>query len=56
MLHNAYNNMHIALKNPNGFETSLSGSTVVSLLFDRNVVYCANAGDSRSVCYSFDEF
>tara|TARA_B110000285_G_C14881751_1_gene494254 strand:+ start:607 stop:747 length:141 start_codon:yes stop_codon:yes gene_type:complete len=23
-------------------------------MFDRNVVFCANAGDSRSVLYSYD--
>ena len=32
-----------------------SGTTVCSLLFDRNTVFCANAGDSRAVCYSFME-
>ena len=25
------------------------------MLFDRNTVFCANAGDSRAVLYSFSE-
>lgn len=32
-----------------------SGSTCCSVLFDRNTVFCANAGDSRAVLYSFSE-
>jgi serine/threonine protein phosphatase PrpC len=24
-------------------------------LFDRNIIHCANAGDSRAVLYSFDK-
>ena len=32
----------------------LSGSTCVALLFDRNTIFCANAGDSRAVLYSYN--
>jgi serine/threonine protein phosphatase PrpC len=34
---------------------SFSGSTCVSVLFDRNTIFCANAGDSRAVLYSYDK-
>lgn len=55
MMNNAFNNIHDMLKNPSGYETSLSGSTCVTTVFDRNVVFCSNAGDSRSVLYSYNK-
>ena len=33
----------------------MSGSTCVALLFDRNTIFCANAGDSRAVLYSYNK-
>ena len=35
------------------FDTQLSGSTCVSVIFDRNTIFCANSGDSRAVLYSY---
>ena len=54
MLHNIYNIIHMGLASPTHFETELSGSTCCTVLFDRNIVFCANAGDSRAVVYSYD--
>jgi serine/threonine protein phosphatase PrpC len=34
------------------FDSYLSGSTVVAVLFDSKKIYCANAGDSRAVLYT----
>ena len=34
------------------FDTKLSGTTCVVLVFDRNVLFCGNVGDSRAVLYS----
>lgn len=34
------------------YDVQLSGSTCVAVLFDRNTIFCANAGDSRAVLYS----
>lgn len=31
-----------------------SGSTCTVLMFDRNTIFSANAGDSRAVLYSFN--
>ena len=36
------------------FDSEMSGSTCVSLLIDRNNVFCANAGDSRAVLFSMN--
>ena len=35
------------------YDTQLSGTTCVSVLFDRNTIFCANVGDSRAVLYSY---
>lgn len=32
-----------------------SGSTVCAVLFDRNTLFCANAGDSRAVLFSYSD-
>lgn len=50
----AFNLVHDDL-NHQKYDTQLSGSTCVALLFDRNTVYSANAGDSRAVLYSVDK-
>jgi len=55
IMHNAFHTIHKQLKNPSHFETQLSGSTCCTVVFDRNVLFCANAGDSRAVLYSFDK-
>lgn len=34
------------------FDTKLSGTTCVIVLFDRNTIFCANSGDSRAVLFS----
>jgi len=34
------------------FDCQLSGSTVCSVVFDGNKVFCSNVGDSRAVLYS----
>lgn len=34
------------------FDSHLSGSTVCSVVFDGNKVFCSNVGDSRAVLYS----
>jgi serine/threonine protein phosphatase PrpC len=34
------------------FDTKLSGTTCVILVFDRNTIFCGNVGDSRAVLYS----
>ena len=34
-------------------ETQLSGSTCCVLFFDRNAIFCANAGDSRAALFSY---
>jgi serine/threonine protein phosphatase PrpC len=47
-----YQEVHQQLKLQTQFEAQLSGSTCCSLLFDRNVVFCANVGDSRAVLFS----
>ena len=36
------------------FDTQMSGSTCTVLMFDRNTIFSANAGDSRAVLYSFN--
>jgi serine/threonine protein phosphatase PrpC len=46
-----YNTLHKDLFKVN-FDCQLSGSTLTTLIFDRNTVFCANAGDSRAVLYS----
>ena len=47
-----YNDLHNDLKTAVSFDCQLSGSTLTTLVFDRNTVFCANAGDSRAVLYS----
>lgn len=42
------------ISNQTSIESQNSGSTFCSLVLDRNVVFCANAGDSRAVKYSID--
>ena len=54
IFNNIYHQMHMSLQNPSHFESQLSGSTCCTVMFDRNVVFCANAGDSRAVLYSYD--
>jgi serine/threonine protein phosphatase PrpC len=49
----AFKQVHSDLGKLN-FDTQLSGSTCVAILFDRNTIYSANAGDSRGVLYSYD--
>lgn len=36
------------------YDVQLSGSTCVAVLFDRNSIFCGNAGDSRAVLYSIN--
>ena len=52
-LHNAFHQVHEDLAKQR-YDTGLSGSTCVSVMFDRNIIFCANAGDSRAVLYSED--
>ena len=56
-LHNTFNLIHQELINKHSWphDATMSGSTCTAVLFDRNVVYCANAGDSRAVLYSTDK-
>lgn len=37
------------------YDVQLSGTTAVAVLFDRNSLFCANAGDSRAVLYAFNK-
>ena len=50
-MNHIYNSMHKDLMRVN-FDCQLSGSTLTTLVFDRNTVFCSNAGDSRAVLYS----
>lgn len=58
---NVPNHLHQAVHKTNEdlckqkFDTHLSGSTMTSVLFDRNTIFTANAGDSRAVLYSFNK-
>lgn len=52
-MHNAFHQVHEDLARQK-YDTQLSGSTCVSVLFDRNIIFCGNAGDSRAVLFSED--
>jgi len=51
-LHSSFIQVHEDLLKQK-FDTQLSGSTCVSVIFDRNTIFCANSGDSRAVLYSY---
>ena len=50
-LHQTFHKTDEDLKSQS-FDTNLSGSTCSVLIFDRNTLFSANAGDSRAVLYS----
>jgi serine/threonine protein phosphatase PrpC len=54
ILNQAFHQVHEDLLRQK-YDTQLSGTTCVAVLFDRNTIYCANAGDSRAVLYAFNK-
>ena len=54
IMNSAFHQVHEDLSRQK-YDTQLSGTTCVAVLFDRNTIFCANSGDSRAVLYAFNK-
>ena len=51
---NAYLTVHNSLQNDNKIDSSLSGTTCISIIVSLNKVICANVGDSRAILARYE--